>query len=101
MFYLDCRYSGIETEVIIGETSILQVYSHVGIIRSVIQAMRPLKSDSILFIVATPVDLLTQVTLKLSRLPTAQVIGSGTFLDSVRLRGLLADKASVISLLLY
>lgn len=44
---------------------------------------------------ATPVDLLTSLTLKISRLRPSQVLGSGTSHDSVRLRGLLADKVGV------
>ncbi|QKX57740.1 uncharacterized protein TRUGW13939_04860 [Talaromyces rugulosus] len=79
----------------LAEISILHMYRHIGMIRNVVQAMSPFKSDSILLIVANPVDLLTQIAQEVSRLPTAQVIGSGTFLDSVRLRGLLADKAGV------
>jgi L-lactate dehydrogenase len=57
--------------------------------------MRPFRSDTILLVVANPVDLLTELAQELAGLPKAQVMGSGTFLDSVRLRGLLADKAGV------
>ena len=57
--------------------------------------MTPFKSDAILLVVSNPVDLLTSLAQKLSGLPTSQVLGSGTFLDSVRLRGLVADKAGV------
>lgn len=46
-------------------------------------------------IVANPVDVLTHIARKLSGLPTNQVFGSGTFLDSSRLRVLLADKLQV------
>lgn len=66
-----------------------------AVIRSVVNAMTPFRSDAILLIVANPVDLLTSLALELSQLPASQVLGSGTFLDSVRLRGLLADKAGV------
>lgn len=71
------------------------MYRKMGIIQSVINAMRPFKSDTILLVVANPVDLLTSFAQKLSGLPPSQVLGSGTFLDSVRLRGMLADKAGV------
>jgi len=65
--------------------------------------MTPFGKDTILIILANPVDLLTSVAMKLSNLPASQVLGSGTFLDSVRLRGLLADRMQVraIAQLLY
>lgn len=55
--------------------------------------MKPFRSDSILLVLANPVDLLTSMAQGLSSLPASQVLGYGTFLDSVRLRGLLADRA--------
>ena len=78
-----------------GETSVQHMYRKMSIIQGVIHAMRPFRSDSILLVVANPVDFLTSFALSLSGLPASQVLGSGTFLDSVRLRGLLADKAEV------
>lgn len=79
----------------IGETSVQHMYKKMAIIQSVIHAMQPIRSDAILLIVANPVDFLTSFALSISGLPASQVLGSGTFLDSVRLRGLLADKAEV------
>ena len=43
---------------------------------------------------ASPVDILTQVAIKLSGLPENRVIGSGTVLDSARLRYKLVDYKS-------
>lgn len=60
--------------------------------------MAPIKSDAILVVVSNPVDLLTSLALQLSRLPPSQVLGSGTYLDSIRLRGMLADKIRVRSI---
>lgn len=57
--------------------------------------MKPFRSDTILLIVANPVDLLTSLAQELSGLQMSQVLGSGTFLDSVRLRGLMAGRAEV------
>lgn len=71
------------------------MYRNVGIIRDVVKAIRPIKKDAVLLIVSNPIDLVTQIAQELSRLPPAQVIGSGTLLDSVRLRQLLADEAGV------
>lgn len=57
--------------------------------------MKPFKEDAILLLVANPVDILTFFAQKYSGLPRTQVIGTGTFLDSSRLRGFLAREADV------
>jgi L-lactate dehydrogenase len=57
--------------------------------------MKPLRSDAILLLVANPVDAITHFAQVYAELPKTQVIGSGTFLDSARLRGMLANKAEV------
>jgi L-lactate dehydrogenase len=79
----------------IGETSIQHIYQKMSIIESIVKAMKPFRSDTILLIVANPVDLLTSIAYQLSGLPKLQVLGSGTFLDSVRIRNLLAEKTMV------
>ena len=58
-----------------------------------------LKSDlfNLVLVVANPVDILTQVAIKLSGLPENRVIGSGTVLDSARLRYKLGEHLSVDS----
>lgn len=71
------------------------LYRNAATLRSVVNGMKPFKSDTILLVVANPVDLLTSLAKELSGLPPSQVLGSGTFLDSVRLRGMLADEAKV------
>lgn len=78
-----------------GETSIQHMYQKVSLVRSIINAMKPFQSDAVLLLVANPVDLLTSVAHRISGLPSRQVVGSGTFLDSVRIRQLLADKSGV------
>lgn len=57
--------------------------------------MSPINPHTILLLVANPVDILTYFARKLSGLPETQVIGTGTSLDSARLRGILAQKAEV------
>ncbi|KAJ3171657.1 hypothetical protein HDU88_007737 [Geranomyces variabilis] len=65
------------------------------ILGSVIDSMKPFKKESVILLVSNPVDVLTHIAQKLSGLPVGQVIGSGTFLDSVRLRGELAKTLNV------
>lgn len=57
--------------------------------------MKPFKDSAVLLLVANPVDVLVYFAQRYSELPPSQVIGSGTFLDSIRLRGLLAAHAQV------
>jgi L-lactate dehydrogenase len=64
-------------------------------LKQVLGAMRPLREDAIVVIVANPVDLLTYFAQQLSGLPRCQVFGSGTSLDSVRLRTALAERLQV------
>jgi L-lactate dehydrogenase len=48
-------------------------------------------------VVTNPVDILTYATLKISGLPDNQVIGSGTVLDSARLKYLLSANCNIAS----
>ncbi|MDE3199342.1 MAG: L-lactate dehydrogenase [Acidobacteriota bacterium] len=51
--------------------------------------------DAIQFIVTNPVDVMTELALKLTGLPRERVIGSGTVLDSSRFRYLVARHCGV------
>ncbi len=51
--------------------------------------------NAVYIIVSNPVDVLTQAFIKYSGLPATQVIGSGTMLDTSRLRSLVASRLSV------
>lgn len=52
-------------------------------------------SEAVFLVVTNPVDILTYVTKKLSGFPENQVIGTGTVLDSSRLKYLLSTKIGV------
>ena len=51
--------------------------------------------NAVYIIVSNPVDVLTQAFIKYSGLPASQVIGSGTMLDTSRLRSLVASRLCV------
>jgi L-lactate dehydrogenase len=51
--------------------------------------------DAILLLVTNPVDVITQVVLKVTGLPAERVFGSGTVLDSSRFRFLIASHCGV------
>lgn len=80
-----------------GESRTDLIGKNLDILKSVIDGMKPFGKDTVLLLVTNPVDVLTQFAQEFSDLPKDQVIGSGTFLDSARLRGMLAEKAGVSS----
>ena len=71
------------------------MYRNISVFKTVMDAMTPFRPDTVVIVVSNPVDILTSIAVELSGLPKSQVFGSGTLLDSVRLCGLLADKAKV------
>ena len=79
------------------ETRIDLVNKNVKIIKSIIPEIVKRNTEGILLVVSNPVDILTYVTLKLSGFPTNRVIGSGTVLDTARLKYLLGEHLQVDS----
>ena len=80
-----------------GETRLDLVKKNVGIFKSIIPEIAKRKFDGILLIVANPVDILTYAAVKLSGLPESRVFGSGTVLDSARLKYILGEHLGVDS----
>lgn len=80
-----------------GETRLDLVNKNVAIFKSIIPEIAKRGFEGILLIVANPVDILTQVAIKLSGLPEERVIGSGTVLDSARLKYKLGEHLAVDS----
>jgi len=78
-----------------GESRIDLIGRNLKILRSVITSVEPINPHAILLLVSNPVDILVHFAQQFSSLPISQVLGTGTFLDSLRLRGLLAEKAQV------
>lgn len=68
---------------------------NVGIMRSCVQKLMAEGFDGVLLIATNPVDVLTYIAQKESGLPASQVIGSGTLLDTERLRHILGEKLNV------
>ena len=80
-----------------GETRLDLVNKNVAIFKSIIPELKNRDYKGILLIVSNPVDILTYVTLKLSSFPKNRVIGSGTVLDSARLKYKLGEHLNVDS----
>lgn len=66
-----------------------------AVINSIIDGMKPIKSNAIIIMVTNPLDVLVAQAQKLSQLPHNQVFGSGTFLDTQRMRLALAQRLAV------
>lgn len=80
-----------------GETRLDLVKKNISIFKSIIPEIKKRKFNGVLLIVANPVDILTTVALKLSGLPENKVIGSGTVLDTARLKYELGNHLNVDS----
>lgn len=78
-----------------GETRLDLVKKNVGIFKSIIPEIAKYNQEGILLIVANPVDILTYVAAKLSGFDENRVFGSGTVLDTARLKYLLGEHLSV------
>ena len=73
------------------------VDKNVEIFKEIIPAVAKYAKEAILLVVTNPVDILTYVTLKLSGFPANKVIGSGTVLDTARLKYMISEYAKVDS----
>ena len=69
--------------------------TNVDIIKSIADKIVPVAPDATYVIVSNPVDILTYVFLKHTGLPQERVIGSGTILDTARLRSRVSEYYSV------
>ena len=80
-----------------GETRLDLVKKNVDIFKSIMPEFAKRNCKGVMLVVANPVDILTYVAAKYSGLPVNRVIGSGTVLDTARLKYLLSEHLSVDS----
>ena len=67
----------------------------VGLVKKVLPTLVDIAPDAIHMMVTNPVDVVTYAAQKITGLPTNQIFGSGTVLDSSRLRFLIAKECGV------
>ncbi len=72
-----------------GETRLQLLERNAVVFKNVIGGVLDAAPDAILLVAANPVDVMTQISTRISGLPAGRVIGSGTILDSARFRSLL------------
>ena len=80
-----------------GETRLDLIGKNVAILKGVIGEITARDFGGILLVVSNPVDVLTYAAWKLSGYPKNRVIGSGTVLDTARLKQILGEKLGVDS----
>lgn len=78
-----------------GQTRLDLTRINVGITREIAKDIAKAAPNAMYIIVSNPVDILTYVFIKESGIPEKQIIGSGTSLDTARLRSLLAQECSI------
>lgn len=74
-----------------GETRIALLRRNTAVFESIIMRVRESGFDGIYIVATNPVDVMTKITYVLSGAPSQKVIGTGTMLDTARLRYLLGD----------
>ena len=78
-----------------GQTRVDLVQKNVTLFKNIVPAILKYAGSAILLVVTNPVDILTYVTLKISGLPSNRVLGSGTVLDTARLKYMLSENYKV------
>ena len=78
-----------------GEGRIALLKRNYEVFKSIIEPIVNSGFDGIFLVATNPVDIMTKITLELSGFDPSRVIGSGTTLDTARLRYLLGDYFSI------
>lgn len=80
-----------------GETRLDLIEKNVGILKNILPQITSTAFEGILMIVANPVDILTYAAQRISGYPVTRVFGSGTVLDTARLKYVLGKHLDVDS----
>jgi L-lactate dehydrogenase len=78
-----------------GETRLDLLKKNVDLMRGVLDELMKYNRDPFIIMVANPVDVLTYQAITTTGLPVNKVIGTGTLLDTTRLRSLLGSRLGV------
>lgn len=79
----------------VGETRLDLIKKNYEVFKSIITEINKTNFKGIYLIATNPLDVMTKITQKLSGFPTSKVIGSGTILDTARLRYLISEKLKI------
>ena len=78
-----------------GQSRLELVGATINILKAIIPGLVKVAPNAIYMLITNPVDIATHVAQKLTGLPENQIFGSGTNLDSARLRFLIAQQTGV------
>lgn len=78
-----------------GQSRLELAQTNIDIIKSIMPEITRYASDAVYLIVSNPVDILTYAFCKFSGIPENRIIGSGTILDTARLRSRLSEYYSI------
>ncbi len=98
--YSDCKDASIVVIAAganqnVGETRMDLITKNSSIFKNIVENVMNSGFDGIFLVATNPLDIMTYITWKYSKLDTSRVIGSGTSLDTARLRYLLSDKLGI------
>lgn len=98
--YSDCRDADIVVVAVdkgqkIQQSRLELAEGNFQVLKQIIPSIARYNSEGILLVVTNPLDVMTYTALKLSGFPKNRVIGSGTTLDTARLRYLLGEHLQV------
>ena len=91
--YSDCK----DAQVVVITARLELAEANAKIMKSITKSIMASGFNGIIIVASNPVDLMTYVVSKVSGLPKNQVIGSGTVLDTARLRYLVGSYLKVSS----
>ena len=78
-----------------GQTRLELVETNTKIAKDIVEKVMASGFNGIFVVASNPVDIITYVVQKVSKMPPSKVIGSGTMLDTARLRYLLGQKLKI------
>lgn len=78
-----------------GESRLDLVKKNKEIIKSIFKSIGKIKPTAIVIMISNPVDILTHLAQEITGLPRAQVFGTGTSLDTARLRSEIGKKLGI------
>ena len=78
-----------------GETRMDLIKKNSSIFESIVTSVMNSGFNGIFLVATNPLDVMTYLTWKYSNLPARQIVGSGTSLDTARLRYLISEKVGV------
>ena len=80
----------------VGETRLDLIHKNTKIFKSIIDNVLASGFNNIFLIATNPVDAMSYITYKNSNLPASKIIGTGTSLDTVRLRYILSRRFEIM-----